>query len=113
MIDPQLKLQFTQVVAYAFSSATINIAGETQYSSAATTLARVENWEQLIQKFPGEFVLTTHRVYMDGSLALKRNVRIWLFEHASGASPAYAREPVMFKELPSEFGDIHHYELWV
>jgi hypothetical protein len=110
-LDPQLKRQHNQLVSYALPTGTVNEAGEATFSTATANLMRCEPWEQVVEKWPGTFVVSSHRLYADGSFNLTRYTRFWL--PGSPVSPVLAREPVLFRALPDEYGNTSHYEFWL
>lgn len=116
-MDPQLKRQLRQVVAYS-STATLDYAGQSQVSagSPATTWARVE---ARFREVPvGSSIVeerTSHIVILDESFPLSewecRSSMFWIPADPYAGSADNGRRPKMVLYCTDELGRLDHVEV--
>lgn len=110
-LDPQLKAQLRQVVAYSSTTATVNVYGELGAATVATTYCRLEHRVREYELEGGTIAKTTHMMILDGSgFTPTLATQFWLPGH-SPASATFARRPFRIHPCVGELGTLDHFEV--
>ena len=110
MVDPQLKAQFRQKMAYAAPTG-VGVDGDLIYlERPVIILARVEPVDRTRELGRGTRLDTTFRIYTEAEIQM--DYRVWLPGENFNVREA-ARRPKFILELVDENGVLDHYEIEV
>jgi hypothetical protein len=111
-MDPQLKAQLGQVIAFAVSSGTANAFGEIQVGSVATAPCRFENRIRSYERPDGTHEVTRlPLLILDASITTPSlDTRFWV-PGTSPSSAGFARKPKGIWLAQDENGVGDHWEI--
>lgn len=112
MLDPQLRGQLRQIIAFAVSTATANVYGEVAVGSVATAYCRREARTRSVERIDGTFQATRQPlIVLDSDAATPTfETRYWL-PGVSSNTAAYAQHPKAIEVCVDEYGKVDHWEL--